>query len=101
MSDLTMKDSEQDKQLSVLEYQVSNLERRIEMVHQRIGDTNDELEALRLRTRKNEMWIAGAGAVIAAATFIIGIAVSADSKEINYGSDDTTKQEIVLQLQGS
>ena len=43
MSDLTTKDSEQDKQLSVLEYQVSNLERRIEMVHQRIGDTNDEL----------------------------------------------------------
>ena len=41
MSDLTTKDSEQDKQLSVLEYQVSNLERRIEMVHQRIGDTND------------------------------------------------------------
>ena len=98
MSDLTAKDSEQDKQLSVLEYQVNNLERRIELVHQRIGDTNDELEALRLRTRKNEMWIAGAGAVIAAATFIIGIAVSADAKEMNYGSNDPTKQEVLLQL---
>ena len=88
MSDLTTKDSEQDKQLSVLEYQVSNLERRIEMVHQRIGDTNDGLEALRQRTRKNEMWIAGAGAVIAAATFIIGIAVSADAGNLNKGPTD-------------
>tara|TARA_B100000085_G_scaffold209582_1_gene193570 strand:- start:175 stop:480 length:306 start_codon:yes stop_codon:yes gene_type:complete len=101
MSDLTAKDSEQDKQLSVLEYQVNNLERRIEMVHQRIGDTNDELEELRQRTRKTEMWIAGAGAVIAAATFIIGIAVSADSKEINYGSNGSAQQEVLLQLQGS
>jgi len=98
MSDLTTKDSEQDKQLSVLEYQTSNLERRIEMVHQRIGDTNEELEKLRLRIRKNEIWIAGAGAVIAAVTFVIGIAASLESKEIDYGRDGSPQQEVLLQL---
>jgi hypothetical protein len=44
------------------------------------------------------MWIAGAGAVIAAATTIIGIAVSVESQEMNYGSNDTTQQEIVLHI---
>jgi hypothetical protein len=80
---MTMKDSEQDKQISVLEYQTSNLERRIEVVHDRIGETNAELEKLQQRIRKNEIWIAGAGAIIAAATFIIGIAASLESKPID------------------
>ena len=125
MSDLTNKDSEQDAKLAVLESKIesyreriialeeetkdvsvieSTLEnaiRRIEMVHQRIDRTEEKLTELRNRTRKNEMWIAGAGAVIAAATTIIGIAVSVESQEIKYGSDDTAKQEIVLQLQGN
>jgi len=124
MSDLTNKDAEQDSKLAVLESKIesfrerihaleaetsgvsvidSTLEnaiRRIEMVHQRIDKTEEKLTELRNRIRKNEMWIAGAGAVIAAATTIIGIAVSVESQEINYGSNDTTKQEIVLQLQG-
>ena len=125
MSDLTNKDSEQDAKLAVLESKVesyrerivalegetkdvsvidSTLEnaiRRIEMVHQRIDRTEEKLNELRSRIRKTEMWIAGAGAVIAAATTIIGIAVSVESQEINYGRNDTTKQEIVLQLQGN
>jgi len=125
MSDLTNKDSEQDAKLAVLESKIesfreriyaleaetsgvsvinSTLEnaiRRIEMVHQRIDRTEEKLSELRGRIRKTEMWIAGAGAVIAAATTIIGIAVSVESQEMNYGSDDTAKQEIVLQLQGS
>ena len=128
MSDLTNKDAEQDSKLAVLESKIesyrerihalesetssvsvidSTLEnaiRRIEMVHNRIDKTEEKLKALdnelRGRIRKAEMWIAGAGAVIAAATTIIGIVVSVDSKEIDYGSNGSTQQEVVLQLQG-
>tara|TARA_B100002019_G_scaffold35266_1_gene29422 strand:+ start:105 stop:494 length:390 start_codon:yes stop_codon:yes gene_type:complete len=126
MSDLTNKDSEQDAKLAVLESKIesfrerihaleaetsnvsvidSTLEnaiRRIEMVHSRIDKTEEKLKELsnelRGRIRKAEMWIAGAGAVIAAATTIIGIAVSVESQEMNYGSNDPTKQEVLLQL---
>ena len=125
MSDLTNKDSEQDAKLAVLESKIEsyreriialeeetkdvsviestldNAIRRIEMVHQRIDRTEEKLTELRNRTRKNEMWIAGAGAVIAAATTIIGIAVSVESQEIKDGSNDTTQQEIVLHIQGN
>jgi len=99
MSDLTNKDAEQDTKIAVMDSTLDNSIRRIEMVHKRVDDTNEELEKLRDRIRVLERWVAGAGAVIAAATFIIGIAVSAESKEITYGSNDTTKQEILLQLQ--
>ena len=123
MSDLTNKDSEQDAKLAVLESEIEsyreriialeeetkdvsviestldNAIRRIEMVHQRIDRTEEKLTELRNRTRKNEMWIAGAGAVIAAATTIIGIAVSVESQEMNCGSNDTTQQEILLHIQ--
>ena len=71
------------------------------MVHQRIDRSNEDLEKLRDRIRVLERWVAGAGAVIAAATFIIGIAVSADSKEIDHGRNGTTKSKVVLQLQSS
>ena len=101
MSDLTNKDAEQDTKLAVLESTLENSVRRIEMVHQRIDRSNEDLEKLRDRIRVLERWVAGAGAVIAAATFIIGIAVSADSKEIDHGSNGTTKSEVVLQLQSS
>mgnify|MGYP004188068387 CR=1 FL=1 len=56
-------------------------------------------EELRDRVRKLERWVWGAGAVISAAITIIGLAMAADAKEITYGSDDTTKQEVLLQLQ--
>ena len=122
MSDLTNKDAEQDSKLAVLESKIesyrerihaleaetssvsvidSTLEnaiRRIEMVHSRIDKTEEKLNELRSRIRKTEMWIAGAGAIIAAATTILGIAVSVDSKEIDYGRNGSTKQEVVLQL---
>ena len=125
MSDLTNKDAEQDSKLAVLESKIEsyreriialegetkdvsvidstleNTNRRIELVHQRIDRTDEKINELRERIRITEMWIAGAGAVIAAATTIIGIAVSVESQEMNYGSDDTTKQEIVLQLQSN
>ena len=43
----------------------------------------------------------GAGAIITAAITLIGIATAVDAKEINYGSHDSTQQEVVLQLSGS
>ena len=98
MSDLTNKDAEQDTKIAVMDSTLENSIRRIEMVHKRVDDTNDEVEKLRDRIRLLERWVAGAGAVIAAATFIIGIAVSADSKEINYGRNGSTQSEVVLQL---
>jgi len=98
MSDLTNKDAEQDTKIAVMDSTLENSIRRIEMVHKRVDDTNEEMEKLRDRIRVLERWVAGAGAVIAAATFIIGIAVSADSKEIDYGRNGSTKSEELLQL---
>ena len=96
MSDLTNKDAEQDTKIAVIDSTLENSIRRIEMVHKRVDDTNEEMEKLRDRIRVLERWVAGAGAVIAAATFIIGIAVSADSKEIDYGRNGSPQQEELL-----
>ena len=98
MSDVTNKDAEQDTKIAVMDSTLENSIRRIEMVHQRIDGTNEEMEKLRDRIRVLERWVAGAGAVIAAATFVIGLAVSADSKEIDYGRYGSPQQEVVLQL---
>ena len=101
MSDLTNKDAEQDTKIAVIDSTLDNTVRRIEMVHQRVDRTNEDMEKLTDRIRVLERWVAGAGAVIAAATFIIGIAVSADSKEIDYGRNGSTQQEELLQLSRS
>ena len=129
MSDLTNKDAEQDSKLAVLESKIEsyrerihaleadtsnvsvidstleNAVRRIELVHERIDRTENKIKELdnelRGRIRKNEIWIAGAGAVIAAATTIIGLALSAESMEVNYGSNGSTKQEVLLQFPSS
>ena len=101
MSDLTNKDAEQDTKIDVIDSTLDNSLRRIEMVHQRVDRTNEDIEKLTDRIRVLERWVAGAGAVIAAATFIIGIAVSADSKEIDYGRNGSTQQEELLQLSRS
>ena len=128
MSDLTNKDAEQDSKLAVLEsriesfrerlygleYKTQNIDviestldnalRRIELVHERIDRTETKIKELdnelRQRIRVLERWVAGAGAVIAAATTIMGLVLAADSKEVNYGSNGSTQQEVVLQLQG-
>mgnify|MGYP003128151370 FL=1 len=55
-------------------------------------------EELRDRVRKLEKWVWGAGAVITAAITLIGIATAVDAKEIDHGSNGSTKQEVVLQL---
>ena len=127
MSDLTNKDAEQDSKLAVLESKIesyrerihaleaetsnvsvidSTLEnaiRRIEMVHSRIDKTEEKIKEIRQQSIDNKIWIQRASAVIGAAVALIGIIVAlpqdADSKELKNGSNDTTKQEVVLQLQ--
>ena len=75
--------------------------REIALLRQKLEDTETSFHDLRDRVRKLERWVWGAGAVITAAITLVGIAIAADAKEVNYGSNDTPKQEIVLQLQGS
>ena len=82
---IQLKDAEQDQKIAVLEH--------------RIEDTEKLVEELRQRIRKNERWIWSAGAVISAAITILGLAEALDAKEMNYGSNGTTQQEVVLQLQ--
>ena len=81
---INQKDANQDQQIALLTH--------------RIEDAEKTQEELRDRVRKLERWVWGAGAVISAAITIIGIATAVESKEINYGSHDTTKQEVLLQL---
>ena len=127
MSDLTNKDAEQDSKLAVLESKIesyrerihaleaetsnvsvidSTLEnaiRRIEMVHSRIDKTEEKIKEIRQQTIDNKIWIQRASAVIGAAVTLIGIIVAmpqdAESQEMNYGSNGSTQQEVVLQLQ--
>ena len=89
MSDVTNKDAEQDTKLAVLESTLENSVRRIEMVHQRIDRTMEDLDELRQRVRKLEMWVAGAAAVVSAAITIIGIAIAADAKSANAFTEDS------------
>ena len=81
---INQKDANQDQQIALLTH--------------RIEDAEKTQEEFRDRIRKLERWVWGAGAVISAAITIIGLAMAADAKEITYGSNDTTKQEILLQL---
>ena len=90
MSDLTNKDAEQDTKIAVMDSTLENSIRRIEMVHKRVDDTNDEIEKLRERVRKLEKWVWGAGAVITAAVTLIGFVTAADARtfekeEMNVG----------------
>ena len=83
---IQLKDAEQDQEIALLKH--------------RVEENEKTLEELRQRIRKNEKWIWSAGAVISAAITILGIAMAADAKEMNYGSNGSTQQEVVLQLQG-
>jgi len=84
---INQKDANQDQQIALLTH--------------RIEDAEKTQEELRDRVRKLEKWVWSAAAVLSAAITIIGIATAADAKEINYGSNDTTKQEVLLQLQSN
>ena len=84
---IQMKDAEQDQEIVLLKH--------------RIEESEQKSEELRQRVRKLERWVWGAGAVISAVITIIGLAMAADAKEMNYGSNDPTKQKVVLQLSRS
>ena len=114
------KDNEQDSRLTYLESKFGSYKERVLGMEAKLqtlvgeGDLDrlyahiDKLETkvnkldneFRGRIRKNEMWIAGAGAIIAAVTTIIGLVSALESKEIDYGSNGSAQQEVVLQLQG-
>ena len=89
MSDLTNKDAEQDTKIAVMSSTLDNSIRRIEMVHQRIDGANEEVEKLRQRVRKLEMWVAGAAAITSAAITVIGIAIAADARPANAFVEDS------------
>jgi len=112
------KDNEQDSRLSYLESKIESYREKMMAVQQQLnncpkGDDLDRLYSdidkletrvkeldseLRGRIRKNEIWIAGAGAVIASITTIAGIVISPEVKEVKNGSNGSTQQEVVLQL---
>ena len=81
---ITEVDAKQDKEIAVLTHRVEDLQKTI--------------DDLKNRIRKNERWIAGAGAIITAAVTVIGLATALDAKEVNYGRNDPTQQEVLLQL---
>ena len=65
MDQINKKDADQDQQIALL-------------VH-RIDDTEQLAEELRLRVRKLEKWVWGAGAVITAAVTLVGFISAADA----------------------
>jgi hypothetical protein len=81
---INQKDADQDQLIALLTH--------------RIEDAEKTQEELRDRVRKLERWVWGAGAIITALITIVGLVETVDSKEISYGINDTTKQEVVLQL---
>ena len=84
---IELKDAQQDQEIALLKH--------------RIEDAEETTEELRQRIRKLEKTVWGASAVIAALITLVGIAASLESKEMDYGSNGTTQQEVVLQLPSS
>ena len=85
---IQLKDAEQDQEIALLKHRVDELE-------------ESGVDELRQRVRKLEKTVWGASAVIAALITLVGIAASLESKEIDYWSNGTTEQEVVLQLPSS
>ena len=81
---INQKDADQDQEIALLTH--------------RIEDAEKMAQELRDRVRKLERWVWGAGAIITALITIVGLIEAVDSKEIDYGRNETTKQEVVLQL---
>ena len=85
---IQLRDAEQDQEIALLKHRVDELE-------------EGGVDELRQRVRKLEKTVWGASAVITALITIVGIAASLESKEMDYGSNGTTQQEVVLQLPSS
>ena len=83
---INQKDADQDQMIALLTH--------------RIEDTEKMAQELRDRVRKLERWVWGAGAIITALITIVGLIEAVDSKEIDYGRNGSTQQEVMLQLQG-
>ena len=92
---IELKDAEQDQEIALLKHRVEQLEKEAPSADA------DMVKELRERVRKLEKTVWGASAVIAALITIVGIAASLESKEMDYGSNGTTQQEVVLQLPSS
>jgi len=73
---ITEVDAKQDKEIAVLTHKVEDLQKTIDDLTNRI--------------RKNERWIAGAGAVITAAITLIGLATALESKELPITTEVTS-----------
>ena len=86
---IELKDAQQDQEIALLKHRVEQLEE---------GDDSKMIDELRERVRKLEKWVWSAGAVITALITIIGLMDALNAKEIDYGSNGTTEQEVVLQL---
>ena len=84
---IQLKDAEQDQEIALLKHRVEELE-------------ENGVDELRQRVRKLEKTVWGASAVITALITIVGLMEALNAKEMNYGSNDTTKQEELLQLPG-
>ena len=84
---INQKDADQDQLIALLTH--------------RIEDAEKITEELRDRVRKLERWVWGAGAIITALITIVGLVEAVDSKEIDYGRNGSTQQEVVLQLSRS
>ena len=84
---INQKDADQDQLIALLTH--------------RIEDAEKMTEELRDRVRKLEKWVWGAGAIITALITIVGLVEAVDSKEIDYGRNGSSQQEVVLQLPSS
>ena len=84
---INQKDADQDQLIALLTH--------------RIEDAEKMTEELRDRVRKLERWVWGAGAIITALITIVGLIEAVDSKEIDYGRNGSSQQEVVLQLPSS
>ena len=84
LEQINQKDADQDQMIALLTH--------------RIEDTEKMAEELRDRVRKLERWVWGAGAIITALITIVGLVEAVDSKEIDYGRNGSTQQEVLLQL---
>ena len=82
---IQLKDAEQDQEIALLKHRVEELE-------------EGGVDELRQRVRKLEKTVWSASAVITALITIVGLMDALNAKEMDYGSNGTTQQEIVLQL---
>ena len=82
---IQLKDAEQDQEIALLNHRVEELE-------------ENGVDELRQRVRKLEKTVWSASAVITALITIVGLMDALNAKEMDYGSNGTTQQEVVLQL---